>query len=288
LQQEKKDYVYWIESTENRTKNIVLKSAPINVGPDIRRYLLDKFDSVIFTSATLSTEPDSNKSGFEFFANSIGLSDYDSVKLGSPFDYKKQLTLYIEKDLPSPNDSSFVELASEKIKNYLLRTQGRAFVLFTSYAMLDKMAEHLSSWLAGNKIELLQQGAGLERNTLLKRFKKSKRAVLFGSDSFSQGVDVPGPILSNVIIVRLPFAVPDKPLLAGRLEQIRQQGGNPFFDYQLPSAVIKFKQSFGRLIRNKKDTGIVVVLDSRIVNKKYGQKFLNALPECNIKIVTHK
>jgi ATP-dependent DNA helicase DinG len=285
LQQEQDDYVYWIESNEVRKKNVVLKSAPINVGPDINRYLLDKFDSVVLTSATLSIEPGNNKSGFEFFANSIGMEDFDAVKLGSPFDYQKQLTLYIEKDLPDPNNDSFVEFASEKIKKYLLQTQGRAFVLFTSYSMLDKMAEHLGGWLAGNSIELLQQGTGHERNILLKHFKKSPKAVLFGTDSFSQGVDVPGPMLSNVIIVRLPFAVPDKPLLAGRLEQIRQQGGNPFFDYQLPSAIIKFKQSFGRLIRNKNDTGIVVVLDSRIVNKRYGQKFLDALPDCKIIIV---
>jgi ATP-dependent DNA helicase DinG len=285
LQQEKKDYVYWIESAEGKKKNIILKSAPINVGPDIRNCLLEKFDSVVLTSATLSTESGNDKSGFGFFANSIGLEDFDGFKLGSPFDYKKQLTLFIEKNLPDPNSDSFIESASEKIKKYLLQTQGRAFVLFTSYTMLDKMAENLCDWLSNNNIELLQQGAGLERNTLLKRFKKSPRAVLFGSDSFSQGVDVPGQTLSNVIIVRLPFAVPDKPLLAGRLEQIRQQGGNPFFDYQLPSAIIKFKQSFGRLIRSKKDTGIVVVLDSRIVNKRYGQKFLDALPECSIQIV---
>jgi ATP-dependent DNA helicase DinG len=284
LQQEKNDYVYWVESAEGRTKNIILKSAPINVGPDIRHYFLEKFDSVVLTSATLSTEPGNNKSGFDFFAKSIGLTDFDAVKLGSPFDYKKQLTLYIEKDLPNPNDDSFIHLAAEKIKKYLLQTQGRAFVLFTSYAMLDQVADKLSDWLANNNIELLQQGTGLERNTLLKRFKKSTKAVLFGTDSFSQGVDVPGPSLSNVIIAKLPFAVPDKPLLAGRLKQIKQQGGNPFVDYQLPSAIIKFKQSFGRLIRNKNDTGIVVVLDSRIINKSYGQKFLKALPKCNIQI----
>jgi len=288
LHQEKEGYVYWVESAEGRKKTIILKSAPINVGSDIRRYLLDKFDSVVMTSATLSTEPENAKGGFDFFANSIGITDFDSVKLGSPFDYQKQLTLYIEKDLPEPNHDSFVDQASSKIQRYLLQTHGRAFVLFTSYSMLDEMANKLSDWLAANGIELLQQGTGLERSVLLKHFKKSTKAVLFGTDSFSQGVDVPGPALSNVIIVRLPFAVPDKPLLAGRLEQIREQGGNPFFDYQLPSAIIKFKQSFGRLIRSKTDTGIIAVLDSRIVNKRYGQKFLDALPDCKIEIITNK
>ena len=135
----------------------------------------------------------------------------------------------------------------------------------TSYAMLREIAGNLSDWLAENDIELLQQGLDVDRTTLLQRFKAEGNSVLFGTDSFWQGVDVTGEKLSNVIIVRLPFAVPDQPLLAGRLEQIREQGGNPFSDYQLPSAIIKFKQGFGRLIRSKNDTGIVVILDSRIV-----------------------
>ncbi|MFC1738460.1 ATP-dependent DNA helicase [Planctomycetota bacterium] len=288
LEQNRDDCVYWIETSEGKGRNTVLRSAPVNVGPDVRRTLLDKYESVIFTSATLSTQATVDKSGFEFFADSIGLTDFDAVKLGSPFDYEKQVTIYIEKDLPNPNDKSFVGLATEKIKKYLLETNGRAFVLFTSYSMLDEAADKISGWLQENNIELLQQGAGLERSALLKRFKQSSKAVLFGTDSFSQGVDVPGETLSNVIIVRLPFAVPDKPLLAGRLEQIRQQGGNPFFDYQVPSAIIKFKQSFGRLIRSKTDTGIVVILDSRVVNKSYGQQFLAAIPQCSTKIVPQR
>ena len=149
----------------------------------------------------------------------------------------------------------------------------------------DKIAEKLSGWLAENDIELLQHGAGIDRTTLLKLFKEQPRSVLFGTDSFWQGVDVPGETLSNVIIMRLPFAVPDQPLLAGRLEQIKEQGRNPFYDYQLPSAIIKFKQGFGRLIRNKTDTGIVVVLDSRIINKAYGPNFLAAIPKCKVEIV---
>jgi ATP-dependent DNA helicase DinG len=154
--------------------------------------------------------------------------------------------------------------------------------------MLDEMGEKLSGWLAENYIELLRQGSDVDRTALLKRFKKDGKSVLFGTDSFWQGVDVPGEALSNVMIVRLPFAVPDQPLLAGRLEQIQHQGGNPFRDYQLPSAIIKFKQGFGRLIRSKTDTGIVVILDARILNKSYGPQFLAAIPKCKIQIVSAK
>ena len=285
LSQKDAGYVYWVEVVEKAGRATCLRSAPINVGPNVRNCLFDKYDSVILTSATLSSDSVEAEEGFDFFAGRIGLDEFDAVKLGSPFDYQKQVTIYIEKDLPNPNDPAFIEAATETLKKYLLETAGRAFVLFTSYNMLDKIAEKLSGWLAENDIELLQHGAGIDRTTLLKLFKEQPRSVLFGTDSFWQGVDVPGETLSNVIIMRLPFAVPDQPLLAGRLEQIKEQGRNPFYDYQLPSAIIKFKQGFGRLIRNKTDTGIVVVLDSRIINKAYGPNFLAAIPKCKVEIV---
>ncbi len=286
LRQERCDYVYWVEPAATARGATRLRSAPLNVGPDVKKCLFDKYKSVILTSATLSSGSGQDRKGFDFFTGRIGLDDFGALKLGSPFDYQKQVTIYIEKDLPTPNESAFVEAAAQTLKKYILQTAGRAFVLFTSYQMLEKIAQILTDWLGDNDIELLQQGTGVDRTSLLKRFKAERNSVLFGTDSFWQGVDVPGQALSNVIIVRLPFAVPNQPLLAGRLEQIKQQGGNPFYDYQLPSAIIKFKQGFGRLIRSKTDTGIVVILDSRIVNKPYGQRFLAAIPNCTTKIVT--
>jgi len=285
--QEQADSVYWVE-TGGEGKTVRLRGAPVDVGPDVKRCLFDNYDSVILTSATLSTGHAGGEGAFDFFAARIGLEDFDALKLGSPFDYQKQVTMYIEKNLPNPNEVGFAAAASEALKRYILKTAGRAFVLFTSYSMLDELAGALAPWLAENGIELLCQGSDVDRTTLLKRFKADGKSVLFGADSFWQGVDVPGEALSNVIIVRLPFAVPDQPLLGGRLERIREQGGNPFFDYQLPSAIIKFKQGFGRLIRSKTDTGIVVILDSRIINKPYGRQFLAAIPRCKIEIVPAK
>jgi ATP-dependent DNA helicase DinG len=296
LTQSETDCVYWVEAETTGSSRragqaaasgpdrIALRSAPLNVGPYVKKLLFDQYQAVVLTSATLSCN-NIDEAGFTFFASRVGLQDYQALKLGSPFDYEQQVTMYVEKDLPDPNDEAFEPAAAEAIKKYIQLTVGKAFVLFTSYEMLGAMAEKLSGWFVENNITLLQQGAGLDRTTLLAQFRSDTNSVLFGTDSFWQGVDVPGEALSNVIIVRLPFAVPNHPLIEARLEQIRLEGENPFLSYQLPAAIIKFKQGFGRLIRNKTDRGIIVVLDSRIVHKSYGRQFLSAIPRCNLRIV---
>ena len=288
LKQPTPDNVYWVEASDNRRKRVALRSAPLNVGPHIKQCLFETIPSVVMTSATLSCGSENNKKGFEFFTSRVGLEEFDALKLGSPFDYESQVTLYIEADLPEPNDADFSDAAVEVIKKYLLKTDGRAFVLFTSYTMLKDMACKLESFLLDNEMELLCQGGDVDRATLLETFRADERSVLFGTDSFWQGVDVPGESLSNVIIVKLPFAVPNHPLVQGRIELMKANGENPFFNYQLPTAIIKFKQGFGRLIRNKTDSGIVVVLDSRIVRKMYGGQFIKAVPKCRVEVVSEQ
>ncbi len=288
LTQNQEGGVYWVEISEGRRRRTALRSAPLDVAPYVKSCLFDKYESVVATSATLSCDGPDVKAGFAFFAERIGLDNFEALKAGSPFDYVRQVTLYIEADLPEPNHQDFTPQAVEAIKKYLLKTEGRAFVLFTSYSMLKDMAARLEDWLAENRMELLIQGGGLDRSVLLDEFKSNERSVLFGTDSFWQGVDVPGEALSNVIIVRLPFAVPNHPLIQGRIELLRAQGKNPFFDYQLPTAIIKFKQGFGRLIRTKTDTGIVAVLDSRIAQKRYGRQFLAAIPKCTVQVVSER
>jgi ATP-dependent DNA helicase DinG len=203
-----------------------------------------------------------------------------TLAVGSPFDYDRQCTLYVETRLPDPSDRLFTPRAAERISHYLRQTGGGAFVLFTSYRALQDMAGRLAPELAELGLPMLVQGQGTTRQVLLQQFRSQRNAVLFGTSSFWQGIDVPGDSLRNVIIVKLPFAVPDEPITEARLEAITLAGGNAFMQYSVPEAIIRLKQGFGRLIRTKSDTGIVALLDSRIATKRYGRMFLSSLPRC--------
>ena len=185
--------------------------------------------------------------------------------------------------MPNPADSAeFIPACCDAIRKYVQLTDGHAFALFTSYDMLRRCAERLSSHFAEAKMPLLVQGAGMPRSTMLRSFRKTPRSVLFGTDSFWAGVDVPGDALRSVIITKIPFAVPSQPMVQARIEKIRSEGGNPFAEFQLPEAILKFRQGVGRLIRTRRDRGIVVILDSRVRTRSYGRRFLDALPPCEV------
>jgi ATP-dependent DNA helicase DinG len=257
------------------------------VAPHLKENLFDAVKSVVLTSATLATAGGPGGAGtraapFAFLRSRLGVEGGAELQLGSPFDYANQATLYLETTLPSPDQPTFLEAAMQRALHYLQQTEGRAFVLFTSYAALDRAAKLLEPELRRLGYPMLVHGKDQTRSQLLAQFKRNDHSVLLGTDSFWQGVDVQGSALSNVIITKLPFTVPDRPLTEARLEAITQSGGNAFGELSLPEAIIKFKQGFGRLIRSKTDTGIVVVLDQRLVRKPYGKRFLEALPPCKV------
>jgi ATP-dependent DNA helicase DinG len=277
--QQNKEWVYWIETAETRMHRVTLAARPLDVGPYLKQSLFDKLKGVVLTSATLVTD---KTAPFAYIQNRLSLSDVKCQALGSPFNYREQLAVHVEAGLPDPAGPAFVPAACDAIKKYLAITHGHAFVLFTSYDMLRRCAEALAEHLEAENMPMLVQGAGMPRTRMLEKFRRTPRSVLLGTDTFWAGVDVPGNALTNVIIVKLPFASPTNPVIEARIEQIQQRGGNAFLEFQVPEAVLKFKQGVGRLIRTKTDKGIVVILDPRVRTKPYGRRFIEALPECKI------
>lgn len=265
--------IYWTEFSSGGTQ-MSLQSAPLDVGPMVEEHLWHAKDSVIMTSATLRTGD-----SFAFIRDRLNADEADELDLGSPFDYEVSTLLYLVSDIPEPNDRVSYQRAVEQGLIHLCRaTEGRALVLFTSHAQLRQTSNSISTALARDGITVFNQSDGSSRSQLLEDFRETEKAVLLGTRSYWEGVDVPGQDLSVVVIVRLPFSVPSDPVFAARQELFE----SPFMEYAVPEAVLRFRQGFGRLIRHKDDRGVVVIMDRRITSKFYGQAFLDALPQCTV------
>jgi len=288
MESEDDNTVFWIErrgrsfspprrrDTENDgpvspggRRNVFLQATPIDVAPILKACMFDKLECAVLTSATLAVG-----GGFQYMRRRLGLEHTREVVLPSHFDYEHQALFYVPPDLPDPRTPQFAAKAAERIRQLLEITRGRAFVLFTSYAQMNEIYQRL---LGEIEYPMLLQGDA-PKSALLEEFRLTPHAVLFATASFWQGVDVQGEQLSSVIVDRLPFAVPSDPVVAARVKAIDAAGGNAFFEYQVPAAVITLKQGFGRLIRSLNDRGLLTLLDNRILKKQYGRLFVESLP----------
>ena len=270
MESEDKNTVFWIERRRGGREKISIQATPIDVGPILRECLWSKLESSVLTSATLAVG-----GGFDYIRGRLGIEHARDLVLPSHFDYQKQALLYVPPDLPDPRTPQFAAMAAERIRRLLKITRGRAFVLFTSYAQMRDVYQRL---LGEVEFPMLLQGDA-PKTALLEEFRLTPHCVLFATSSFWQGVDVQGEQLSCVIIDRLPFAVPSDPVVAARIKAIDAEGGNAFFQYQVPAAVITLKQGFGRLIRSLNDRGLLALLDNRILKKQYGRVFVESLPD---------
>ena len=258
---------------ETRGRGVFLRATPIDVSARLKELLFDQMRAAVLTSATLAVD-----GGFAYLKSRLGLEPTAEVLLASPFDYAEQAVLYVPKRMPEPSSPTFVDRAAEEIVRILEVSRGRAFVLFTSYANMNAVAQRIASRV---NYPLLMQGEA-PKPVLLETFRRTPGAVLLATSSFWQGVDVAGEQLSCVIIDKLPFASPADPVVQARIERIRNQGGNPFQEYQVPVAILMLKQGLGRLIRAASDRGILAVLDSRLVERPYGRRFLESLPPARL------
>jgi ATP-dependent DNA helicase DinG len=275
LEQPEERFTYWIELSGNRYSNVTLNASPSSIAESVAPKLFRADTSVIMTSATLAVN-----NSLDYFQRRIGAIGIGGLILDSPFDHTRQMSLSIVKEIPEPDADGYAATLPDWIMRSVDRSEGKALVLFTSTALMNSVAQHVKPAFSERGIRLLVQGIDYQRHELLQEFKRDINSVLFGLDSFWQGIDVPGEALEHVIITRLPFTVPNHPLIESRIEQIAQRGGNSFMEYTLPEAVLKFRQGVGRLLRSTSDRGIVTILDSRIVRKRYGRIFLNSIPKC--------
>ena len=281
LEQSAPEHVYWVERTGRTERFLALNAAPIDLAPVLRRMLFRDNCCCVMTSATLAVgRPD-----LAYFRARIGATEAEALELGSPFNFQKQMKMFVVQKMPDPRDGGYHKALEHWIAHFVQKSEGRAFVLFTSYRDLQQVSGAMEKFFVTEDMNILVQGGGAPRSKLLEQFKSTPRSVLFGTDSFWGGVDVPGEALSNVIITRLPFAVPDHPLIEAKLELIEERGGDPFTEFSLPEAILKLRQGVGRLIRTKTDHGIIVILDNRIVTKPYGRAFMQALPKCPVEIL---